>query len=96
MTAVSETIDIVRCAIREEHNGVRDFVLKYGGDAYDTAIEWNGTIEGISVYGSTDNIEEDFGMYFSDAEDVFQHFGNDVCAVVETGDFLIRNQEGEK
>jgi hypothetical protein len=75
-----------------EATKMNTFIRTHGQEAYDTAIKWNGSTEGINVYSAYDNIFEDYPAIdqAGDAEDIFDYFGDDCCAVIETGDFLIR------
>ncbi len=70
----------------------QNFINAHGIEAFTTAMEWNnGSIEGILIYCSTDDLEGDYQQNFDDADDIFRFFGSKCCAVVETGEFLINN-----
>ena len=51
--------------------------------------EWGKDINEVCIYKSLEDINKDFNLNLKDAEDVFEEFGNNVRAVVETGEFII-------
>ena len=65
------------------------FTKSDGIEAYNEVIAWNREINDVCVYDCLEDIEEDYDISLIDAEDVFQHFGYSVRAVMATGEFLI-------
>ena len=66
-----------------------EFIRIYGIGAFNECREWGRDINNVRLYASLDDINEDYNLALKDAEDVFEEFGNNVRAVVATGEFLI-------
>jgi len=66
-----------------------DFIRMFGIEVYNDVKTWKKEIDDVEIYSSIEDIEEDYGVQLNDANDIFEHFGNHVRAVVATGDFII-------